>query len=92
MSSTVKRASAKDPAGLRPELHQPRWDNVLEDAAQAPTILIVDDIDLNRAFYDFAERSDAKLAMVCLSEPLEPDVCRLRYENSGLFGIMLKPG
>ena len=54
--------------------------------------LIVDDIDLNRAFYDFAERSDAKLAMVCLSEPLEPDVCRLRYENSGLFGIMLKPG
>ncbi|HEY4361535.1 MAG TPA: HD domain-containing phosphohydrolase [Bryobacteraceae bacterium] len=26
----------------------PNWDDVLEDAAQAPTILIVDDIDLNR--------------------------------------------
>jgi putative two-component system response regulator len=26
----------------------PNWDNVLEDAPQAPTILIVDEIDLNR--------------------------------------------
>ena len=26
----------------------PNWDSVLEDAAQAPTILIVDEIDLNR--------------------------------------------
>ena len=26
----------------------PNWDNILDDAAQAPTILIVDDIDLNR--------------------------------------------
>jgi len=33
---------------LRPEMHFPRWESVLEDAAQAPTILIVDDIDLNR--------------------------------------------
>jgi len=26
----------------------PNWDNILEDAVQAPTILIVDEIDLNR--------------------------------------------
>ena len=38
----------RDLVVLRPETHQPRWDNVLEDAAQAPTILILDDIDLNR--------------------------------------------
>jgi putative two-component system response regulator len=48
VSSHAKKASAKDLVVLRPELHQPRWENVLEDAAQAPTILIVDDIDLNR--------------------------------------------
>jgi putative two-component system response regulator len=29
-------------------MHLPRWESVLEDAAQAPTILMVDDIDLNR--------------------------------------------
>jgi len=29
-------------------MHLPRWESVLEDAAQAPTILIVDPIDLNR--------------------------------------------
>ncbi|MBZ5601934.1 MAG: response regulator [Acidobacteriia bacterium] len=29
-------------------MHLPRWESVLEDAAQAPTILIVDALDLNR--------------------------------------------
>ena len=29
-------------------MHLPRWESVLEEAAQAPTILIVDDIELNR--------------------------------------------
>jgi putative two-component system response regulator len=33
---------------LRPEMHVPRWASVLEEAAEAPTILMVDDIDLNR--------------------------------------------
>jgi putative two-component system response regulator len=33
---------------VRPEVHLPRWESVLEDASQAPTILIVDDIDVNR--------------------------------------------
>jgi hypothetical protein len=52
--------------------------------------MIVDDIDLNRAFYDFAQRPDPKYTVVCQSEPLELDVCRLRFENTGLFGIVLK--
>src|SRR6202046_3463501 len=29
-------------------MHLPRWESVLEEAEQAPTILIVDDIELNR--------------------------------------------
>src|SRR5579871_2727247 len=29
-------------------MHLPRWESILEDAAHAPTLLIVDDIDLNR--------------------------------------------
>ena len=40
--------AAEDPIVLRPEMHLPRWESVLEEAAQAPTILIVDDIELNR--------------------------------------------
>jgi putative two-component system response regulator len=48
VSSQSKKASGRDLIVLRPEIHQPRWESALEDAAQAPTILIVDDIDLNR--------------------------------------------
>jgi putative two-component system response regulator len=33
---------------MLPETRLPRWENALEDAAQTPTILIVDDLDLNR--------------------------------------------
>lgn len=33
---------------MRPDVQTPRWESVLEDAAQVPTVLIVDDIDLNR--------------------------------------------
>ncbi len=40
--------TANAPVVLRPEMHLPRWESVLEDAAEAPTILIVDDIELNR--------------------------------------------
>jgi putative two-component system response regulator len=47
-SLVVKKTIQKDVISLRPDLHLPRWGNVLEDAAQAPTILIVDDIELNR--------------------------------------------
>lgn len=48
MSILVKKTAAADPIVLRPEMHLPRWESVLEDAAQAPTILIVDDIEMNR--------------------------------------------
>ncbi len=46
MSTQLKKA--KDVIVLRTDMHLPRWESVLEDAAQAPTILIVDAIDLNR--------------------------------------------
>ena len=45
--STIGKKS-KDVIVLRPDMHLPRWESVLEDAAQAPTILIVDALDLNR--------------------------------------------
>lgn len=48
VSAHTKRASGKEIIVLRPDMHLPRWESVLEDAAQAPTVLIVDDIDLNR--------------------------------------------
>ena len=46
MSTQFKKP--KDVIVLRPDMHLPRWESVLEDATQAPTILIVDSIDLNR--------------------------------------------
>lgn len=48
MSTLAKTDAPKDVVSIRPEPHLPRWDSVLEDAAQAPTILMVDDIELNR--------------------------------------------
>jgi len=48
VSTQAKKATGKEVIVLRPDMHLPRWESVLEDAAQAPVILIVDDIDLNR--------------------------------------------
>jgi CheY-like chemotaxis protein len=45
--AVVKRA-VKEVGSMLAERRLPRWDNVLEDAAQVSTILIVDDRDLNR--------------------------------------------
>jgi putative two-component system response regulator len=45
---SVAKRSAKDAISTLPETRLPRWESALEDAAQAPTILIVDDLDLNR--------------------------------------------
>jgi cyclic di-GMP phosphodiesterase len=36
------------PALFRPEAHLPRWESALEDADHPSTVLIVDDVDLNR--------------------------------------------
>jgi putative two-component system response regulator len=46
--STVKRTVPTEPLPLHPEIHLPRWESALEDADHAPTILIIDDIELNR--------------------------------------------
>ena len=48
MSTHATETTSNEPIVLRPEMHLPRWESVLEDAAEAPTILIVDDIELNR--------------------------------------------
>jgi putative two-component system response regulator len=45
---SIKAASSVEAVVLRPDMHLPRWESVLEDAAEASTVLIVDDIDLNR--------------------------------------------
>lgn len=48
MSILAKKGVVNDPIVLRPEMHLPRWESVLEDAPEAPTILVLDDIELNR--------------------------------------------
>ncbi len=45
--AVVKRL-ANDVVSMQPETHLPHWENFLGDAAETPTILIVDDLDLNR--------------------------------------------
>jgi len=44
----IKSGQGKTPNPLHAVPHSPNWDSVLEEAAQAPTLLIVDEIDLNR--------------------------------------------
>src|ERR1700686_4725277 len=44
----VVKLLAKDIVSMQPETHVPRWESFPVDAAQTPTILIVDDLDLNR--------------------------------------------
>lgn len=48
MPVSPKAASSVEAVVLRPDMHLPRWESVLEDATEASTILMVDDIDLNR--------------------------------------------
>ena len=48
VSIQTKKPLPKEVVVLRPDMHLPRWESVLEDAAQVPAILIVDDVDLNR--------------------------------------------
>jgi putative two-component system response regulator len=44
----TKSALGITPNSINAALHSPNWDSILEDAEQAPTLLIVDEIDLNR--------------------------------------------
>lgn len=48
VSTQANQGTTKEMIVLRPDMHLPRWESVLEDADQAPTILVVDAIDLNR--------------------------------------------
>lgn len=50
--------------------------------------MVIDDIDLNRAFADFSG-SVACESLICEAEPIRPD--RRRFNDKGLFGILLKP-
>jgi predicted O-methyltransferase YrrM len=52
--------------------------------------MVVDDIDLNWAFYKFAQSIPGHLSMVCAAETVRPDPLRLRLNQKGLFGIILK--
>jgi Methyltransferase domain len=51
-------------------------------------ILVIDDIDLNRAFTSFIERSSGYQFLICYAEPLRPDPPR--FDGKGLFGIIRK--
>ena len=50
--------------------------------------LVIDDIDSNRGFRSFRETFSGHRSLVCESEPADPDP--RRYNNKGLFGIILK--
>jgi predicted O-methyltransferase YrrM len=52
--------------------------------------MVVDDIDLNWAFHRFATSLPEHRAIVCAAEPVRPDPLRLRLNQQGLFGIILK--
>jgi predicted O-methyltransferase YrrM len=50
--------------------------------------IVVDDIDINPAFKNFAERHPEHPSFVCTAEPITPDV--RRFNQKGLFGIIVK--
>jgi hypothetical protein len=50
--------------------------------------MVVDDIDLNPAFAEFS-RSVSGECLICEAEPIRPD--ERRFNDKGLFGILLKP-
>jgi hypothetical protein len=52
--------------------------------------MVVDDIDLNWAFHDFAAAMPEQLSLVCEAEPLRPDPLRARLGQKGLFGVIVK--
>jgi hypothetical protein len=50
--------------------------------------LVVDNIDDNWGFRSFTETFSGHRSMICEAEPLHPDL--RRFNNKGLFGIILK--
>jgi hypothetical protein len=51
-------------------------------------VIVVDDIDVNRAFRSFTQAHPGNQSMICEAEPLRPD--RRRFNEKGLFGIIVK--
>jgi hypothetical protein len=50
--------------------------------------IVVDDIDVNRAFRNFVQSYAGHSSIICEAEPLRPDV--RRFNKKGLFGIIFK--
>ena len=50
--------------------------------------VVIDDIDANRGFWSFTQSFPGLQSLVCEAEPLHPDL--RRFNNKGLFGIILK--
>jgi len=50
--------------------------------------IVVDDIDLNRGFSSFMLSCSHYRSLVCEAEPIRPDL--RRFNNKGLFGLLLK--
>ena len=91
-STTVVSKLGQIDLFVHDSLHTER--NVRFEMTQAWAILrpgsalIVDDIDANGGFRYFAQSHSEYQGLVCEAEPLHPDL--RRFNNKGLFGIMLK--
>lgn len=77
---------------IHDSLHTERNTQFELDAAWAALrpggALVVDDIDLNGAFGSFIATRSGQTSLTCAAEPLAPDL--RRFNNRGLFGIILK--
>jgi Methyltransferase domain len=51
-------------------------------------VIVVDDIDVNHAFFKFTQANNAHKSLICEAEPTRPDL--RRFNNKGLFGIVIK--
>jgi predicted O-methyltransferase YrrM len=53
-------------------------------------VIVVDDIDANSGFHSFTTEFSGNPSLICEAEPLHADM--RRFNQKGLFGIILKPG
>jgi len=71
--------------------HNVRFEMDLAWTALRPDgALVVDDVDANWGFRTFVDAFSGVESMICEAEPLRPDV--RRFNQKGLFGIILKQG
>jgi predicted O-methyltransferase YrrM len=73
--------------------HHSEYNMMFEMAQAWPALkpggaMVVDDIDLNWAFHEFGMAVAAE-TLICEAEPIRPDT--RRFNQKGLFGIILKP-